>query len=60
MSVIEFEESDEVYVVMGIDDNCCDKVLGIYYTFETATKYISKLMAVNLCLDVWIEKHEVK
>jgi len=50
---------EEVYVVLGIDENEHDQVLGVFYTFERAKRFCIKCECKTAYYDLWIEKHLV-
>jgi hypothetical protein len=48
-----------VYVVMGIDDRECDRLLAVCLTYQDAKNYLTRCKMETEYFDMWIEKHPV-
>lgn len=46
-----------VYIILGIDANEHDQVLGAFLRYEDAKKYCIEYLAETEYYDLWIEKH---
>lgn len=50
------EEMQWVYVVLAIDEEGCDVVLGVCKTGETAKQLVQRYLADQQYCDLWIER----
>ena len=56
MSVIDLIQPS-VYVVLGIDENEHDQVLGVCRNFDEAQRFLHEYLFETEFYDIWIEKH---
>ncbi len=61
MSVINFSTIQPVvYVILGIDENEHDQVLGVRNTYEEAKQFCIHYLSKTKFYDLWIEKHPLQ
>ncbi len=58
MTVINFP-SNQVYIVLGIDDQGHDQVLSVFYAYNDAKAFCKDSMHDSPFYDLWIEKHPI-
>lgn len=46
-----------MYIVLGIDENEHDQVLGVCSTYEIAKNFCKQFLLTTTFYDLWIEKH---
>jgi hypothetical protein len=55
-----FNPPEDVYIVLGIDGQACDQVLGVFSCYELAKRFCVTSLNEHDFYDVWIEKHEIQ
>ena len=60
MPVVSISQAKScVYVILGIDEDCNDRVLAVAETFENAKEYLCRYSSETPFYDLWIEKHSL-
>lgn len=57
MTVVALQQQEELYVILGIDENGHDQVVAVCRAFSDAKQYCTYALSTTQYLDVWIEKH---
>lgn len=52
-------QEQEIYIVLGIDEQGHDQVLAVFYTYYDAKCYCSRTVHDTSFYDLWIEKHPI-
>lgn len=50
---------DDIFLVMGIDENGFDQVVKVFRTIDKALDFCKESMRDTYYLDTWIERHEL-
>jgi hypothetical protein len=51
--------NQEVYIVLGIDENENDQVIAVFYSYTHAKRFCLKMGTETEYYDLWIEKHPI-
>jgi hypothetical protein len=66
MAIVKFDDlqqeahGDCVYVILGIDEDACDRVLAVRKTFEEAKIFMTKIRSHLEFYDLWVETFPLK
>lgn len=56
---VDFSETQQIYVILGIDANAHDQVLAVCRTYDDAKQYCIDYLMETEFYDLWIEKHHI-
>lgn len=57
MCVTKLDQSQQVYVVMGIDEHENSQLLAVCSCYDSAKRYCIHCVVESQFYDLWIEKH---